>query len=187
MSYQVGGGGCVRAGGGVPEGGAGGGVVLAPAALPPGGQLGHAQRRHHRRHTFRRGRIQQAARHTLSCTAKKIPFMYSFSGKCAASVPISTFMCLSVIYIFPGSVHSTYIFPCSSIGRPILEIYSLSQVYECRNLETEHYNSVLGTTVSFLGIHKWEPNISLYWILTGPSFAVCTVNLALINFKHINM
>jgi hypothetical protein len=31
--------------------------------------------------------------------------------------------------------------------------------YECRNWETEHYNSVLEITVSFLGIHKWEPDI----------------------------
>jgi hypothetical protein len=29
----------------------------------------------------------------------------------------------------------------------------------CRNWETEHYNSVLEITFSFLGIHKWEPDI----------------------------
>jgi hypothetical protein len=28
-----------------------------------------------------------------------------------------------------------------------------------RNWETEHYNYVLEITVSFLGIHKWEPDI----------------------------
>jgi hypothetical protein len=35
----------------------------------------------------------------------------------------------------------------------------LSQINECRKWETEHYNSVLEITVSFLGIHKWEPDI----------------------------
>jgi hypothetical protein len=53
-------------------------------------------------------------------TARKIPFIYSFSGNCAAAVRKSTFECLWAIYIFPGLV---YIFPCSRIGRPILEIY----------------------------------------------------------------
>jgi hypothetical protein len=38
---------------------------------------------------------------------------------------------------------------------------NLSQIYsyECRNWETEHYNSVLEITISFLGIQKWEPDI----------------------------
>ncbi len=36
---------------------------------------------------------------------------------------------------------------------------NLSQIYECRNWETENYNSVFEITVSFLGIHKWEPDI----------------------------
>jgi hypothetical protein len=26
--------------------------------------------------------------------------------------------------------------------------------------------------VSFLGLQKWEPDIYIYWIFTGPSFAV---------------
>ncbi len=82
--------------------------------------------------------------------------MYSFSGNCAASVPISTLMCLWAMYIFPGLVR---IFPCNRIGRPILENINLSQIYECWNCETEHYNSVLEITVSFMVIHNCEPNI----------------------------
>jgi hypothetical protein len=35
---------------------------------------------------------------------------------------------------------------------------NLSQIYECRNWETEQYNSVLEIKVSFLGIRKWEPD-----------------------------
>jgi hypothetical protein len=75
-------------------------------------------------------------------------------------------MYLRVIYIFPESF---CLFGYSEIGIPILGIYNLSQIPECENLETEHYNSILeitSPTVSFLGIH----NRHLYRILTGPSF-----------------
>ncbi len=43
------------------------------------------------------------------------------------------------------------------------EYINSSQIHECGNWETEHYNSVLEITrpcaVSFLGIHKSEPDI----------------------------
>jgi hypothetical protein len=86
-------------------------------------------------------------------TVRKIPFISSFPGNCATSVSISTLMCLWAIYIFLGSVH---IFPCSRI---FWKYINLSQIFECRNWETEQYDSVVEITVSFLRIHKWEPAI----------------------------
>jgi hypothetical protein len=38
---------------------------------------------------------------------------------------------------------------------------NVSQINDCRNWETEHYNYVLEITVSFLGIHKREPAICI--------------------------
>ncbi len=58
--------------------------------------------------------------HSYIHTATKKPLLNSFSGNCATSVPISTFMCLWAIYIFPGSVHK---FPYIRIGRSIVGMY----------------------------------------------------------------
>jgi hypothetical protein len=66
---------------------------------------------------------------TFVHTATAIPFMYSFSGNCKASVPISKFICLWAIYIFLGSVH---IFSCSRIGKPILGIYTSNLLTDTR-------------------------------------------------------
>ncbi len=67
------------------------------------------------------------------------------------------------INVIVSDLHIPRISPHISLlqrGRPILEIYkSLKDIYECRNWETEYYNSILEEAVSFLGINKWEPAI----------------------------
>ena len=62
----------------------------------------------------------------FTCTATTIPFIHSFSGNCAASAPISIFMCLWAIYIFPGSV---YIFPPAEQADPSWEYNSLTDTW----------------------------------------------------------
>ncbi len=53
---------------------------------------------------------------------------------------------------------STY-FPAPEQADRSWKYINLSQIYQCRKCETENYNSVSEMTVSFLGIHKWEPDI----------------------------
>jgi hypothetical protein len=65
------------------------------------------------------------------------------------------------IHVSVSDLNIPSIFPCSRIGRPILEIYKPLTKYECRNWKTEHYNSVLEIIVSFLGIQYINGNQTL--------------------------
>ncbi len=78
-------------------------------------------------------------------TATAIPFIYSFSGNSAASAPISTFMCLWAIYIFPRSFH---IFPPAEQADPSWEYIICSQTHECGNWDWSPDIPFLGIFVS---------------------------------------
>ncbi len=73
---------------------------------------------------------KKKARKSELSTSTKIPFMSSFYGNCVASFPISTFMCLWAIYIFPPSV---CLFFCREYVGPSWDYINSSQTPECGN------------------------------------------------------
>ncbi len=84
-----------------------------------------------------------------ACTAKKMSYMYTFSGNSAASVPISTFKCLWVIYIFPGSV---FVFPEGEKEGRSWEYINRSQAHECGNWDCVRAIPYLGILIPLLRI-----------------------------------
>ncbi len=98
---------------------------------------------------------------TERCTATAIPFIYSFSGNCAASATISTFMCLWAIYIFPGSVH---IFPPAEKADPSRE-YIIAH---------RHMNVEIGT----------EARIFLFWEYLFQIFGILSLQCVIIFYVY---
>ncbi len=78
----------------------------------------------------------------FECTLQR---KYSFSGNCATWVPISTFMCLWAIYIYPGLVH---IFPAAELADRSWEYINRSQTHERGNWDCGRAVAIQGIFVS---------------------------------------
>jgi hypothetical protein len=93
-------------------------------------------------------------------------FFHSLQGKSHLCIPLlgsarpqSKLPHLCVCERFICSQDRSTYFPAAEYADGSWKYINLSQIYECRNWETEHYNSVLEISVSFLRTHKWEPDI----------------------------
>ncbi len=97
----------------------------------------------------------------MNHTATKIPFMYSFSRNCAASVQISTFMCRWAIYVYNSRI-SPYI-SCSRIASSTVRIYkSLTDSWLWKLGRAIHF---LGTFVS--NFRYWFFAMQIWLGITG--------------------
>ncbi len=72
------------------------------------------------------------SRMILPCTAKKIRFMYSQKGNCAASIPISTFIYLWAIYSIYSQDRSAY----SAAGNRQTDRGNIEIAHRYLNVET---------------------------------------------------
>jgi hypothetical protein len=89
---------------------------------------------------------------SLHCNENPI-YVFPEKGNCASyQGPISTLLCLWVIYIFPGSVH---IFPAAEQADPSWEYLNCSQTHECGNWDC-------GRAIYFLGVYVSNFR---YWLL----------------------
>ncbi len=85
----------------------------------------------------------------------KIPFKYSQKRNCAASVPLpAVHSCVCEPFIYSQDL-STYVAAAKQADRSRKYI-NLSQIHECRNWETDHYNSVLERTTQAAQFYFWE-------------------------------
>ncbi len=98
-------------------------------------------------------------------TATAMPFIYSSSGNCAVSAPISTFMCLWAIYIFPGSVP---IFPPAEQADPSWEYIYFAH---------RHMHVEIGT----------EAPIFLFWEYLFQIFGILSLQCSTEWFSHTNL
>ncbi len=101
---------------------------------------------------------------------------------CAASVPISTFMCLWAIYIFPETVCLFFCRKIQYVDR-FWEYLNRSQRHECGNWD---WASVFPS----IGIHKWDFRgsvISICWNIVHQYCNCFLIMISMVFMKKKNV